>query len=328
MRLRLVRTVMVSTLVPLLIDSALLAHRAYPLVNVRGADAERYLQGRLTQDIRGLALGARARSLLLSPQGQIEGQFDVIRREDNFLLVADPLAGDTSLESLTEALFRFRVADRVEGDSEIIQAVEIYGSRQRDVLRQFEGDGIAADALSCVENQRADVHFIQLLFCEEAWTALRERIESTTKALSLTWLTREEYRLLRISAAIPLAGVDLHSKVAAPDLPLEDLVSFQKGCYTGQEVVEMASARGRPNRELVVLQIDYPLSDTQLPLEISAADTSCGVLTSVAALNEQSSLGLGFLKTKRDQSQLLTVNQHAARIIPQRGMILLDFLGS
>ena len=56
---------------------------------------------------------------------------------------------------------------------------------------------------------------------------------------------------------MPAYGVDVGPDTIALEAPLEDAISFRKGCYLGQEVIERVSARGHVNRKLVPLTIDY-----------------------------------------------------------------------
>ena len=67
--------------------------------------------------------------------------------------------------------------------------------------------------------------------------------------------------MLRIEAGIPWYGVDMDEDRIVLEVGLDHALSFNKGCYLGQEVVERASARGRVNRKLSGLLVQGP----QLP---------------------------------------------------------------
>jgi folate-binding Fe-S cluster repair protein YgfZ len=78
---------------------------------VSGKDSERYLNARLTNNIRTLEINKSCLAAQLSPQGKTEGLFRVYRdQSDHFLLYAD---GGDSAQILT-AFKRYIVADRVE----------------------------------------------------------------------------------------------------------------------------------------------------------------------------------------------------------------------
>ena len=50
---------------------------------------------------------------------------------------------------------------------------------------------------------------------------------------------------------LPWMPHNITSKTSATEIIYNDYISFTKGCYTGQEVVEMSTARGRPNYKLI-----------------------------------------------------------------------------
>ena len=56
--------------------------------------------------------------------------------------------------------------------------------------------------------------------------------------------------IARVEAGIPWYGVDMDEGRIVLEVGMEESISFDKGCYLGQEIVERASARGRVNRKL------------------------------------------------------------------------------
>jgi folate-binding protein YgfZ len=64
---------------------------------------------------------------------------------------------------------------------------------------------------------------------------------------------------------VPLAGVDYDGKVLAMEMGphfIATRIAFDKGCYTGQEIVERIRSRGHTNRQRVGLQSDVPIPDS------------------------------------------------------------------
>ena len=64
------------------------------IVSIHGPDSERYLQGRITQEVSKIAEGSGAQSLLLTPQGKILSQFHLFRSKEQFFCIADPAGWD------------------------------------------------------------------------------------------------------------------------------------------------------------------------------------------------------------------------------------------
>ena len=69
----------------------------------------------------------------------------------------------------------------------------------------------------------------------------------------------EALETLRIEAGIPSYGADLEEDTLPLEADLQNALSFTKGCYIGQEIVERARSRGRVNWKLVGLIIDSPV---------------------------------------------------------------------
>ena len=203
-----------------------------------GSDSERYFQGRLTQDVKGISVGKTRPSLVLSPQGKIQGKLLIHRRKNDFLFVSDPLPSNEALESFQKAILQFKVADDV-------QVEEIKNSPE---IQFFQG-------------------------------------------------SEEDFHIQRILAGEPLFGIDINEKTTVSDIPLDKFVSFDKGCYAGQEVVEMSIARGKPARfftrfeakKVSPFKHETPVGDEE--------GKQIGVITSSVLIpNTERVLSLGFLK--------------------------------
>ncbi len=64
---------------------------------------------------------------------------------------------------------------------------------------------------------------------------------------------REVYEVLRVEAGMPEYGVDVDENTFAPEAGRMEAISYQKGCYLGQEPIVMARDRGVVQRSLVGL---------------------------------------------------------------------------
>jgi len=82
------------------------------------------------------------------------------------------------------------------------------------------------------------------------------RIEEVGHSLSLRWVGAEAEDVLRLEAGIPRYAVDMDEDNLLLETGLDDAVSFQKGCYLGQEVIERIHSRGHVNKKLTGLVLD------------------------------------------------------------------------
>src|SRR5436190_1852640 len=95
------------------------------------------------------------------------------------------------------------------------------------------------------------------------------------------------YESLRIEAGTPLFGHDVDESVRHPEIPLERLASYTKGCYPGQEVVVRIRDRGHVNRRLTGLVLEGEVVPPHAA-EVLADGAAVGRVTSATR-----SLGLG-----------------------------------
>ena len=223
------------------IFEALLAGDAYidlsgwRKVAVSGNDASAWLNDLVSADLTGLAARQSRRSLLLSPTGQVRADFTVMLYRDRFLLLQDPaqahaidglldryvLSSDVVLENLSKNLVLFAFPDRSE--------LPVIGGDA--VTPSCLGPGI--DVLSDTGSHKEMLEALAPVFRK----AEAEAVEA--------W---------RVFRGIPRVGVD----VGEDDLPqeggLQGAVSFDKGCYVGQETVAKVRNLGHPRRLLLHLE--------------------------------------------------------------------------
>jgi folate-binding protein YgfZ len=85
---------------------------------------------------------------------------------------------------------------------------------------------------------------------------IAERLSEAGAEFSVVWVGEEAQNILRIEAGIPRYGVDFTEDNLLLEVGLDHAVSFSKGCYLGQEVVERIRSRGHVNKKLVGLSLE------------------------------------------------------------------------
>ena len=107
---------------------------------------------------------------------------------------------------------------------------------------------------------------------------------------------------LRLEAGIPWFGVDFGEHQIPHEAGLESThISFTKGCYTGQEIVERVRSRGHVNRRLTGLRFDTT-EPPQSGAKLSANGTEAGHVTSAefSPLLEKP-IGMGYVRREYNQ---------------------------
>lgn len=183
-----------------------------------GKDARTFLHSQLSNDIAALAVGGVTHAFILDPGGKLNAFFRVhCVSDDRFVLDVDPGCGDAALARLNK--FKIRVQCDFVLHTQRIIAVRGLGDVRTvpGAVRAWRsGDG-AVD-----------------LFGDETSGVTEIRIG-----------TQADYQAERVRCAWPIFGVDITDASLPAETGLIDVaVSFTKGCYPGQELVERMDSRG------------------------------------------------------------------------------------
>ncbi len=230
------------------------------IVAVRGSDAATWLNDLISADIAGLQPGVTRRALLLSPTGGVLASFSVILIEGDLIVVQDP-AEPRPIDQLLE---RYILSSEVHLDD----------SAGRLALFGFPGLGDAPVVAGTISSAPSVLGVGVDLFSTRGRAELAATLSASYRAL-----TAEELEAWRVASGVPRVGID----TADGDLPGEtgllDAVSFDKGCFLGQEAVAKVRNGGHPRRLLLRFETDERLEPGD---EVRAEDAVAGVVTSVA----------------------------------------------
>ena len=84
----------------------------------------------------------------------------------------------------------------------------------------------------------------------------------------------ETYETLRIESGIPKYGVDMDETTIVPELGLDGLISYDKGCYIGQEIIARIHFRGHVAKRLTGLAHDGPRTPSSASVDSEASSIS------------------------------------------------------
>ena len=228
---------------------------------VSGPEAISFLQGQISQDVEGLAVGASAWSFVLQPQGKVDAWFRVTRTgADSVVLDVDGGFGG----ALATRLERFKLRTKAEVERLDWRCVSVRGAAPA-APEPVAGSGLA------VESGWPGVEGFDLLG------------PSPEMPPGVRVAATEEYEALRIECGVPAMGRELTERTIPAESGVVDRsVSFTKGCYTGQELVARIDSRGghvpRHLRGLVLDGDEVPAAGD--PLQVQGADV--GAVTSAA----------------------------------------------
>lgn len=224
------------------------------LFKFSGPHAERYLQARLSNDVKNAGQSRAIQAAALTAQGKVEALVRVWKDQDAFLLCCD--GGDRA--EIHSALLRFKVADQLECVDLSDEFFHLYLDSPATDLQATSGlsetshgtvVSLPAGGYGVVSSRLS--HGGLELFVPCAKSA--EFIEDLQKA-GVVEIATLEFDQRRLSLAVGSFPEDLHHRLLM-EMKIAGVISNRKGCYVGQEVVERIASHGKSPRVLFAGEI-------------------------------------------------------------------------
>ena len=248
-------------------------------IELRGDDRKGWLQGQATNDLRELHPGGSARFCLCSPTGQLLAICGIWSLPDRFLITTDASAMPALLERIERMVILEDVVARDLSDSHGL--ISVQGPDASEALRTI----LDLPALDCADSPSGVSVLRDDRTGRGGWTLAVPRSDGQIRAALAKLLpvsSSEGVEVVRLEAGIPAFGRDTTPKTLPPEMGrafVERHVSYNKGCYTGQEVIMRIHSRGHTNRTWVGLVAKGPVEPGAL---IESGGQQVGVVTSAS----------------------------------------------
>ncbi len=217
---------------------------------VTGKDRVSWLNGLLTCDLVKRPEGEGRYGLVVLRNGRVLSDATVVIDETRaFVILPAPL-----VETVRAHLDHYLVMEdaTVDPRTDAFAAWTLHGPRSGEVLaavRAAGGTGAIVD--------RTGLGGAVVLVPDARATEVREALEQAVASLGGVTGDEAGWEALRLERGVARFGVDFDDKTYPQEASLEKVaVSFDKGCYLGQEVVCMLQMRGHVKRRLVPIVID------------------------------------------------------------------------
>ena len=248
----------------------------YELIQIGGNDAEEFLQGQLTQDVAGLKAAISLPAAWCNAKGRVVTLLRLLALPDSIGLVVPASLVDAVVQKL--AMYRLRADVSIERSDEGWTSIAVGDA---DAFEQLDRAGLkpAADAacaghgLIAVDYSGVD-RFIEVFGSDAAFGAAGLKIDST--------LSDEQRAAMKIRAGLAEITSENTEKYTPHMLNLDHIgaISFDKGCYTGQEVVARTEHLGQSKRRLMRYRCDAP--GIAIGDKLSAGDRDVGSVVNVS----------------------------------------------
>jgi aminomethyltransferase len=257
-------------------------------ISLSGSDRVRWLNGMVTNNVRDLAPGSGVYAFLLNPQGHILGDLYAYNRGETLLVDTDR----AQVEKILAVFDKYIIMDDVEvaDISDKLTSIGVAGPGARESLRRAGIEFAELKPLQFAETtwQQISLTVVRgdstLVESYELWLA-PENIGSIQEALVKAGarpVGTAAVELLRIAAGNPRYGIDIRERDLPQETEQERALSFVKGCYVGQEIVERIRSRGQVRRKFTGFDIHGELPTPGSKVQVDGKDV--GEITSVASL--------------------------------------------
>lgn len=281
---------------------------SFGVVEVSGPDAIEFLQGQLSNDLEALSPGSGTYAALLDRKAHITAdcRVAVLDRERILLIAESPAA-----ETLASHLDTYRIGRKVEvvdstGDR---AAVSLIGPATRSLLelgpvnREDSNAPVVVQGIDCLAV--GTVEGVDLICADSDLEALVVALAEK----GFVEVPEEASEIIRIESGRPRFGWELDRTLMPAEAGIvERAVSFEKGCYLGQEPVARLHYKGRPNRVLRGLRASKPLETGQT---IRGEGRDLGVVSSCCVSPALGPIALAVVRREAEPGSKVEVGDDA-----------------
>jgi len=241
----------------------------------RGRDRARFLHNLTTNNVKAMKPGETCYAFALTAQGRIVGDLWLACRDEDFLIDTEP----ELREKLRAHFTKYKVADQVEFEDVTDTTVAI-GVEGPQAGTAPEG------SLPLTETGQPGYRVY-------APAERKAEIVAGLDAAGVTAATPEDARIVRIENGRPRYGEEIVETSLPQETQQMQAVSFNKGCYLGQEIVERIRARGHVNR--LLRRVDLAgLVEPGTKLEVEGKEAT--VMSSVWSPGLEKFIGLAYVR--------------------------------
>ncbi len=207
--------------------------QARGLIVVHGGEAIQFLDGLISNDVKTLEDGGQMLAAFPDAKGRLIAVVRVTRQGDRFLIETE----EATRQTVFDNLFRFTMAGEffVEDVSETYRLIRVFDRSFIPITPPFVE----------FDMKYGTDYFVHH---EDAFDFVGE-----LKYLDAAEISDELFEVLRIEMGVPAYGIDMDETSVVPEIDLDGMISYNKGCYIGQEIIARIHFRGHVAKKLTGL---------------------------------------------------------------------------
>jgi folate-binding protein YgfZ len=278
------------------------------LISAKGSDLFSYLQTQTTNDVNELKIWQGQNNAIVDRKARVISTFSLHRTgKDSAVILVETIQKENLLNHLNSFLFREDVALTLS--NHFILALQ--GPKSQELIKHFtqSSDYIPEkpndvcefifEELPClaISKSLTGEEGCALIFQTESKETVMHELLKFEQQSFVTQIDDHTQEVFRIEAGIPSYGKDISDKNILPETGLEhSSVSYNKGCYIGQEVIARIKTYGAPNFALMGLIIEgesLPLLDSEIVFD----SKKLGVIkSSIFSYSLQKNIALAYIQ--------------------------------
>ncbi len=220
-----------------------------------GEDRERLIHAICSNSVEGLRSGLGTYAFFLNPQGRIQSDSRIFVDRGRLLIHCEPEAATLLREHIESYIIMDDVT--LEDIADRTALLAVFGPGAGRVVRELGASPperalafSCADGLCCFSAPAPGVDYWLMLP-----SPMKPGMRADLERLGARPVSEAEWEAHRVAHWVPRFGADFNSGNIPHETRQFNAVSFVKGCYTGQEIVERVRSRGRVRRELVGIEL-------------------------------------------------------------------------
>ena len=244
-------------------------------LRVNGPDRSIYLNRIVSNAVEGLSVGQGNYNLILTNRGKIISDMTLVITENEIDLMT---TSSESKKLLHTELDKYQITEDITITDLTHQSgiISINGPKSTDlaesildcslddldehhsIVRQIHiSSSMAQEWVTCVRvNETGEVGYNLLVEKASLIPELWQKLLDKGQSYQIPPVGLSALEILRIEAGIPKFGAELDDSIIPLEAELDRAISFDKGCYIGQEIVARMKYRGHPNKLLRGLEIE------------------------------------------------------------------------
>ena len=291
-----------------------------------GVDRSRFLHGQVTNDVKKLRVGEGCYATITTAKGKMESDLNILALADELLLDFEP--GLTA--KVSQRLEKFIVADDVQivdaaphygllsvqgpRAGEVVQALGLFGELPAKLLASAKISDATLGEIYLANHARLsnwcgetpsspNKKGFDLFVPNNSLGAVADKLIAAAKQIGGRAVGCQAFETARIEAGIPRFGADMDETSIPLECGIESrAITYTKGCYIGQEVINRIHSVGHVNRELRGLRLATDLESLPPRGEkLICGGKDVGCITSAVYSPQFGNIALGYVRREVNQ---------------------------